>query len=147
MIARLAPSAHQVAAACFPVPGCTVGGYAHRAGYCLTIGTPASFAGPRHYRGQGRTCFEALAAAVQLFHDSAHAYPAARLLAAADRYGPPTPTPPGPRHDKPAPECCPQCGGSGTNHHELAAPGKWVRGGDLYECYTCEGLGYVPATN
>ena len=82
MIARLTPSLGQLAAACFPVPGCTVSGYATSAGFRLSIATPADFAGPRYYHGQGRTCYYALAAAVQLFHDSAHAYPAARQLAA-----------------------------------------------------------------
>ena len=79
---------HQLTAACFPIAGCTVAGYATRAGYRLSVRPPQPFAGPPEYVGQGRTCFEALAAAVQLFHDSAHAYPDARPLAAPGSYCP-----------------------------------------------------------
>ena len=78
MIARLSPSFPQVAAACFPLPGCTVRGYfsAQGARYSLTVSTPVGSGCPAHYHGTGATCYEALAAAVQLFLDSAHAYPA-----------------------------------------------------------------------
>ena len=86
MIARISPSAHALAAACFPVPGCTVGGYATRTGYKLFINPPQPYAGPTVYCGHGATCYEALAAAVQLFHDSAHAYPDAQPLVAAGSY-------------------------------------------------------------
>jgi hypothetical protein len=80
MIARVLTPQH-VAAACFPVPGCCVSGYSTRAGYKLYIRPPQPFAGPPEYAGHGRTCFEALAAAVQMFHDTAHAYPDALVLA------------------------------------------------------------------
>ena len=78
MIARLALSFFQVAAACFPLPGCTVRGYAFAKGtrFNITIGTPPDAACPGHYHGTGATYYEALAAAVQLYHASAHAYPA-----------------------------------------------------------------------
>ena len=78
MPARLALSFPQVAAACFPLPGCSVGGYAFAQGtrYNLTIYTPAGAGCPSQYHGTGRSCYEALAAAVQLFHASAHAYSA-----------------------------------------------------------------------
>lgn len=78
MIARLSPSFPQVAAACFPLPGCTISGYlsAKGARYSLTVSTPAGAGCPSQYHGTGATCYEALAAAVQLFLDSAHAYPA-----------------------------------------------------------------------
>lgn len=78
MIARLSPSFQQVAAACFPLPGCTVRGYFSAKGlrYSLTISTPVGSGCPSHYHGTGATCYEALAAAVQLFLDSAYAYPA-----------------------------------------------------------------------
>ena len=89
MIATIAPSFAQVAAACFPVAGCTVRGITSRHGYALTLFPPQPFTGPAAYTGNGRTCYEALAAAVQLFHDSAHAYPDARPLAAAGSYSPP----------------------------------------------------------
>ena len=78
MIVRLSPSFPQLAAACFPLPGCTVRGYSSAQGarYSLTISTPVGAGCPGHYHGTGATCYEALAAAVQLFLDSAHAYPA-----------------------------------------------------------------------
>ena len=77
MPARLALSFPQVAAACFPLPGCSVGGYAFAQGtrYNRTIYPPAGAGCPGHYRATGRSCYEALAAAVQLFNASAHAYP------------------------------------------------------------------------
>lgn len=79
MILRLTPSFPEVAAACFPLPGCTVRGYgfAHGTRFNIIICTPTGTACPRHYHGTGATCYEALAAAVQLYHASAHAYPAA----------------------------------------------------------------------
>ncbi len=75
MIARFSPSLPQVAAACFPLPGCTVRGYFSAKGsrYSLTVSTPVGAGCPSHYHGTGATCYEALAAAVQLFLDSAHA--------------------------------------------------------------------------
>jgi hypothetical protein len=78
MVARLSPSFSQVAAACFPLPGCTVRGYFSAKGsrYSLTVSTPVGAGCPAYYHGAGATCYEALAAAVQLFLDSAHAYPA-----------------------------------------------------------------------
>ncbi len=78
MIARLSPSFSQVAAACFPLPGCTVRGYAFAKGtrFNITICTPPGMACPGHYHGTGATCYEALAAAMQLYYASAHAYPA-----------------------------------------------------------------------
>lgn len=79
----------QLAAACFPVAGCSVRGSASRQGYNLTLFPPQPFAGPAAYTGTGPTCYEALTAAVRLFHDSAHAYPAAKPLAAAGSYSPP----------------------------------------------------------
>ena len=87
-----------MAAAVFPVPGCTVQGYCFAKGtrYNITIGTPAGLACPRHYHGTGATCYEALAAAVQLFHASAHAYPSARPLAATGSYCPPPQAQPSP---------------------------------------------------
>ena len=80
MIARLSPSFLQVAAACFPLPGCSVRGYAFARGtrFNITVGTPPDVACPGHYHGTGATCYEALAAAVQLYYASAHAYPATR---------------------------------------------------------------------
>ena len=83
MIVRLSPSFSQLAAACFPLPGCAVRGYASARGtrYALTISTPPGSGCPGQYHGTGATCYEALAAAVQLFLNSAHAYPAARPLA------------------------------------------------------------------
>lgn len=90
---------HQLTAACFPIAG-----YATRAGYWLFIRPPQPFAGPPEYVGQGRTCFEALAAAVQLFHDSAHAYPGARFLAAPGSHCPPQLAQPFPHDDEPADE-------------------------------------------
>ena len=76
MPAHFALSFSQVAAACFPLPGCSVSGYAFAQGtrYNLTIYTPAGAGCPSHYHATGRSCYEALAAAVQLFHASAHAY-------------------------------------------------------------------------
>ena len=67
MIARSTPRFPEVAAATFPVPGCTVRGYtfAHGTRYNLTICTPAGAGCPSQYRGTGRSCCEALAAAVQ----------------------------------------------------------------------------------
>ncbi len=82
MINRISPTFNELAAACFPVAGCRVFGHATRAGFRLFIRPPQPFAGPPEYPGTGATCHEALAAAVQLFHDTAHAYPAARPLAA-----------------------------------------------------------------
>ena len=75
MPVSLAPSFSQVAAACFPLPGCSVSGYAFAQGtrYNITIYTPAGAGCPSHYHATGRSCYEALAAAVQLFHASAHA--------------------------------------------------------------------------
>ena len=87
MIARI--TFPELAAACFPVAGCSVRGSASRQGYSLTLFPPQPFAGPTAYTGTGATCYEALAAAVRLFHDSAHASPAARPLAAAGSYSPP----------------------------------------------------------
>ena len=77
MPVSLAPSFSQVAAACFPLPGCSVSGYAFAQGtrYNITIYTPAGAGCPSHYHATGRSCYEALATAVQLFHASAHAYP------------------------------------------------------------------------
>ena len=77
MPACFAPSFPQVAAACFPLPGCSVSGYAFAQGtrYNLTIHTPAGAGCPSQYHSTGRSCYEALAAAVQLFLASAHAYP------------------------------------------------------------------------
>ena len=77
MPAHFAPSFQQVAAACFPLPGCSVSGYAFAQGtrYNITIYTPAGAGCPSHYHATGRSCYEALAAAVRLFHASAHAYP------------------------------------------------------------------------
>lgn len=89
MIARISPSAHQLAAACFPVAGCTVAGYASRTGYKIFVHPPQPWAGPAVYCGSGATCYDALAAAMQLFHDTAHAYPDAQPLAAAGSYCPP----------------------------------------------------------
>ena len=84
MIARITPSFSAVAAACFPLAGCSVRGYAFARGtrYTVTIATPASAACPGQYRGTGRNCYEALAAAVQLFYESAHAYTATQSHAA-----------------------------------------------------------------
>ena len=67
MSVSLAPSFSQVAAACFPLPGCSVSGYAFAQGtrYNLTIYPPAGAGCPSHYRATGRSCYEALAAAVQ----------------------------------------------------------------------------------
>ena len=42
----------------------------------ITIGTPG-LGLPAEYHATGTTCHQALAAAVQLFHDTAHAYPGA----------------------------------------------------------------------
>ena len=77
MIARITPHFHEVAAAIFPMPGCTVHGYtfAHGTRYNITICTPVGTGCPAQYYGTGGSCYEALAAAVQLFHASAHAYP------------------------------------------------------------------------
>ena len=77
MPVSLAPSFSQVAAACFPLPGCSVSGYAFAQGtrYNITIYPPTGAGCPSHYHATGRSCYEALAAAVQLFHASAHAYP------------------------------------------------------------------------
>jgi len=104
MIARLAPSFPQLAAALFPVAGCTVRGYAHAHGtrFNIELRPPQPFAGPTAYHGTGATCFEALAQAVQLFHDSAHAHPAARPQAAAGSYSPPPQPQPFPHDDTPA---------------------------------------------
>ena len=104
MIARISPSFPQLAAACFPVAGCTVRGSRKAAGYCLILFPPQPFAGPAAYTGNGRTCYEALAAAVELFHDSAHAYPDARPLAAAGSYAPPPQPQEFPQDDEPAHE-------------------------------------------
>lgn len=104
MLARITPSLHTLAAACFPVAGCTVGGYATKGSYKIFISPPQPWAGPTVYCGTGATCYEALAAAVQLFHDSAHAYPAAQPLAAAGSYCPPPQPPPFPRDDEPTPD-------------------------------------------
>ncbi|MBD2768459.1 hypothetical protein IC235_11215 [Hymenobacter sp. BT664] len=101
MIARISPAFPKLAAACFPVPGCMVRGYAKAAGYCVTLFPPQPWAGPAGYPGSGATCYEALAAAVQLFHESAHAYPDARLLAAAGSYSPPQPPQDFPGDDEP----------------------------------------------
>ena len=67
MPACLAPSFQQVAAACFPLPGCSVGGYAfaHGTRYNIIIYTPAGPGCPAQYHGTGRSCYEALAAALQ----------------------------------------------------------------------------------
>ena len=87
MIARISPTTHQLVAACFPAPGCTVRGYYCTRGTRYHISLHPHCPGlPESYPGTGRTCYEALAAAVQLFHDTAHAYPAARPLAAAGSY-------------------------------------------------------------
>ncbi|ALW86867.1 hypothetical protein AUC43_18365 [Hymenobacter sedentarius] len=77
MPACLSSSFEQVAAACFPLPGCSVSGYAFAQGtrYNIIIYTPPGAGCPDQYRGTGRSCYEALAAAVQLFLASAHAYP------------------------------------------------------------------------
>jgi hypothetical protein len=77
MLAPLTPSFQQVAAACFPMPSCSVSGYAFAQGtrYNLTIYTPPGVGCPDQYHGTGSSCYETLAAAVQLFHASAHAYP------------------------------------------------------------------------
>ena len=101
MIARIFPTFAQVAVACFPVARCTVRGYSSKSGYCLTLSPPQPFAGPATYTGTGRTCYEALAAAVRLFHDSAHAYPGAAPLAAAGSYSPPRQPQPFPHDDEP----------------------------------------------
>lgn len=84
MIARFAPSFQEVAAACFPLPGCSVRGYAFAKGtrYAVTVCPPAGAACPGQYRGTGHTCYEALAAALQLYYKSAHAYPATAAHAA-----------------------------------------------------------------
>ena len=83
MPASLAPSFSQVAAACFPLPGCSVSGYAFAQGtrYNITICTPAGAGCPAQYHGTGGSCYEALAAAVQLFNASAQAYPGATAYA------------------------------------------------------------------
>ena len=83
MPVSLAPSFSQVAAACFPLPGCSVSGYAFAQGtrYNLTITTPAGMGCPSQYHGTGGSCYEALAAAVQLFRASAHAYPGSMAYA------------------------------------------------------------------
>ena len=80
MIVRLTPSFSEVAAACFPLAGCSVRGYAFAKGtrFNITIDTPPGVACPGQYHGTGATCYEALAAAVQLYYASAHAYPATR---------------------------------------------------------------------
>ena len=67
MPARFALSFPQVAAACFPLPGCSASGYAfaQRSRYNITIYTPAGAGCPSHYHATGRCCYEALAAAVQ----------------------------------------------------------------------------------
>lgn len=84
MIARITPSFSAVAAACFPLAGCSVRGYAFACGtrYTVILAPPASTACPAQYRGTGRNCYEALAAAVRLFYESAHAYPATQSHAA-----------------------------------------------------------------
>lgn len=51
---------------------------AQGARYSLTISTPVGAGCPGYYHGTGATCYEALAAAVQLYYASAHAYPATR---------------------------------------------------------------------
>ena len=83
MIARISHTFEQVAAAIFPFPGCTVRGYtfAHGTRYTITIYTPTGAGCPAQYHGTGSSCYEALAAAVQLFHDTAHAYPGAMAYA------------------------------------------------------------------
>lgn len=83
MIARLTPSFSAVAAACFPLAGCSVRGYAFAQGtrYTVTVATPAGTACSSQYRGTGRTCYEALAAALRLYYESAHAYPATQAHA------------------------------------------------------------------
>ncbi|GAB2874181.1 hypothetical protein [Hymenobacter ruber] len=80
MPALLTPSFAQVAAALFPLPGCTIGGYSfsHGARFTIVVSTPAGLACPREYRATGACRWEALAAVVSLFNDSAHAYPSAR---------------------------------------------------------------------
>ncbi|MBU6122252.1 hypothetical protein [Hymenobacter siberiensis] len=82
MIARISHTFEQVAAAIFPFPGCTVRGYSFAKGtrYNITIGTPG-LGLPAEYHAIGTTCHQALAAAVQLFHDTAHAYPGAMAYA------------------------------------------------------------------
>lgn len=145
MIARISPSPNQLAAACFPVAGCTVAGYATKTGYKLFISPPQPWAGPAVYGGHGATCYDALAAAVQLFHDTAHAYPAAQPLAAAGSYCPPLGAAAKPfPDDEPAPAWvrCEDCVGDGC---------QWVLRRDGGEqpgppCPKCQGRGEVPAT-
>jgi hypothetical protein len=159
MIARLAPSFPQLAAAIFPVAGCAVRGYVHAQGtrYNIELRPPQPWAGPASYHGTGANCYEALAQAVQVFHASAHAYPAAGPLAAAGSYSPPQEPQPFPSDDEPSTLAstasadeqpvtinCPKCNGAGCQHD--VPPGQPVHGGDIYECYHCEGTGQVPAT-
>jgi len=79
MPATIAPSLAQAAAACFPVPGAHFTGYAFAQGRRFNcqfdVPSPHTGAVVAHFRGTGATPFEAIAAAVQLFHDSAHAFP------------------------------------------------------------------------
>ena len=72
-----------VAAACFPLPGCSATGYffARLTRYTLTVYPPAGLACPDAYRATAATPYEALAAVVQLFQASAHAYPATAAYA------------------------------------------------------------------
>ena len=55
--------------------------FAHGTRYTITIYTPAGAGCPAQYHGTGGSCYEALAAAVQLFHDTAHTYPGAMAYA------------------------------------------------------------------
>ena len=90
MPALLAPSFAQVAAALFPLPGCTIGGYsfAHGTRFTIVVDTPAELACPPEYRATGACHWQALAAVISLFNESAHAYPSARAHAAPGSYAP-----------------------------------------------------------
>ncbi|MCC3154581.1 hypothetical protein Q3A66_16320 [Hymenobacter sp. BT770] len=75
----ITPSLAQVATACFPVPGARFSGYTFAKGtrFNCQFDVPSPHTGSvvAHFRGTGATPFEAIAAAVQLFHASAHAFP------------------------------------------------------------------------
>ena len=74
----------------FPLPGCAIGGYSFAQGtrFTIVVNTPAGLAYPREYRATGACHWQALAAVVSLFNDSAHAYPSARPHAAPSSYAP-----------------------------------------------------------
>jgi hypothetical protein len=90
MPALLTPSFAQVAAALFPLPGCTIGGYAfaHGSRFTIIVSTPEGLACPREYRATAACRWEALAAVVGLFNDCGHAYPSAWPHAAPGSYAP-----------------------------------------------------------